>query len=80
MLGEDAKFSAGSLRLADGTLATRIDEKATELLNKGKLFDFDSSVVTSISSASVNKAAISFTSAGEVRISKLINSALLNTM
>ena len=58
----------------DGTLGTRIDGMATKLLNKGKLFDVDSSAIESADGqCSLNGNNITFNSAGEVKFNKSIN-------
>lgn len=58
----------------DGTLGTRIDEMATKLLNKGKLFNVDSSVIESASvTCSINRNEFSFADAGEVKFNKTTN-------
>lgn len=58
----------------DGTLGTRIDEMATKLLNKGKLFNVDNSVIESMSDeCSFDGTSFVFDSAGEVVFNKQIN-------
>ena len=58
----------------DGTLGTRIDEMATKLLTKGKLFDFDNTVIeSSTDGCSVNGNEITFGQAGEVKLNKETN-------
>ena len=58
----------------DGTLGTRIDEMATKLLNKGRLFDVDSSIIESASAGcSINGNEFTFNAAGEIKLNKQIN-------
>lgn len=58
----------------DGTLGTRIDEMATKLLNKGRLFDINDSVIESKSgSCSINGNSFSFTGSGEVKLNKKVD-------
>ncbi len=58
----------------DGTLGTRIDEMATKLLNKGKLFDVDSSVIEFASAGtSMNGNELTFEQAGEIKLNKSTN-------
>ena len=58
----------------DGTLGTRIDEMATKLLNKGKLFDIDNSAIESISdTCAFDGSSFTFNGAGEIKFNRQIN-------
>lgn len=58
----------------DGSLGTRIDEMATKLLDKGRLFDVNEQVIDSkANTVMTNGNTFTFNGAGEIKLNKQIN-------